>query len=70
MKSLFYIIYNYDIKELPYMLCDTVDEVAKALNYSKRMVQYGMKRNLVFTLPSGKRYTVKKWNYKDLERVE
>lgn len=67
MKNIFYIIYNYDIKELPYMLCDNLDEVSKALNYSKRMIQYGMNKGLVFTKEDGNRFTVEKFNYKELD---
>lgn len=67
MKNIFYIIYNYDIKELPYMLCDDLEEVTKELGYSKRMVQYGLNKGLVFTRDDGKRFTVNKFNYNDLE---
>ena len=68
MKNIFYIIYNYDIKELPYMLCDSLDEVKEELKYSKRMIQYGMNKGLVFTKKDGTRYTVAKFNMKDLDK--
>ena len=68
-KDIFYIIYNYDIKELPYMLCDTLEEVAKELQYSKRMIQHGMNKGYVFTTSNGMRYTVNKWSYKQLEEA-
>jgi hypothetical protein len=67
MKNIFYIIYNYDIKELPHMLCNTLDEVSSELNYSKRMIQHGLNKGLVFTKDDGTRYTVAKFNMKDLE---
>ena len=70
MKNIFYIIYNYDIKELPYMLCESLDQVAKELQFSKRKVQYGLNKGLVFTRYDGKRFTVSKFNYKDLEGDE
>ena len=49
------------------MLCDNLDEVSKALNYSKRMIQYGMNKGLVFTKEDGTRFTVEKFNYKELD---
>lgn len=68
-KNIFYIIYNYDSKELPYMLCDTLEEVATELGYKKRMIQHGMNKGYVFTTSNGMRYTVNKWSYKKLEGV-
>lgn len=67
MKNIFYIIYNYDNKELPFMLCDNLDQVAKVLQFSKRKVQYGLNKGLVFTRYDNKRFTVNKFNYNDLE---
>lgn len=66
MKDRFYIIYHYDNKELPYMLCDTIDEVATALNYSVRTVKHGLNKGYVFTNDEG-RFTVASWDYKKLE---
>jgi hypothetical protein len=68
MKNIFYIIYNYDNKELPYMLCNDLEEVSNALGYKKRMVQYGLNKGLVFTRDDGKRFTVNKFNYKELDK--
>lgn len=68
MKKRFYIIYNYDNKELPYMLCDTIDEVATALGYSVRTVKHGLDKGYVFTNKNG-RYTVRSWDYKKLEEI-
>lgn len=68
-KNIFYIIYNYDLKELPYMLCDSIKEVSKVLGYSESMIKHGLNKGYVFTKDNGLRYTVSKWNKKDLEEV-
>lgn len=67
-KDRFYIIYRYDIKELPYMLCDTIKEVADVLKYSERTVKFGLDKGFVFTTVEG-RFTVSSWSMKDLEGV-
>ena len=69
MKDRFYIIYRYDLKELPYMLCDTIKEVADVLHYSERMIKHGLDKGYVFTMDDGLRYTVSSWSMKDLEGV-
>jgi hypothetical protein len=66
-KNIFYIIYHYNAKELPYMLCDSIKEVATALNYSESMIKHGLNKGYVYTTDDGLRFTVSKWNYKDLE---
>jgi len=68
-KNIFYIIYHYNAKELPYMLCDSIKEVATALNYSESMIKHGLNKGYVFTKEDGLRYTVGKWNYKKLEEI-
>lgn len=68
-KDKFYIIYHYDNKELPYMLCDTLNDVATALGYSKRMIQHGINKGYVYTTETEERYTVASWNMKDLQGV-
>ena len=69
MKDRFYIIYHYNHKELPYMLCDTIKEVATVLGYSDRMIKHGLDKGYVFTMDDGLRFTVSSWNMKDLEGV-
>lgn len=68
-KNRFYIIYNYDAKELPYMLCDTIKDVAQAIGYSERMVKHGLNKGYVFTTQGNKRYTVQAWNMDELKGV-
>jgi hypothetical protein len=68
-KDRFYIIYNYDIKELPYMLCDTIKDVAQAIGYSERMIKHGLNKGYVFTTQGNKRYTVQAWNMNELKGV-
>jgi hypothetical protein len=70
MKNRFYIIYHYNHKELPYMLCDTIKEVATALQYSESAVKHGLNKGYVFTMDEGLRYTVQSWDYDKLEEVQ
>jgi hypothetical protein len=51
------------------MLCDSIKEVATALNYSESMIKHGLNKGYVFTKEDGLRYTVGKWNYKKLEEI-
>lgn len=68
-KDRFYIIYNYNFKELPYMLCNNIKEVAEALGYSDRMIKHGLNKGYVFTTEEGDRFTVSSWSMKQLEEV-
>lgn len=68
-KNIFYIIYRYDHKELPYMLCDSIKEVATVLGYSQSMIKHGLNKGYVFTLDDGSRFTVNKFNYKNLKEI-
>ena len=70
MKNRFYIIYHYNHKELPYMLCDTIKEVATALQYSESAVKHGLNKGYVFTMDEGLRFTVQSWDYDKLEGVK
>ena len=69
-KDRFYIIYHYNHKELPYMICDTIKDVAKALGYSDRMVKHGLDKGYVFTMDNGLRFTVKSWSMNNLKGIE
>lgn len=68
-KDKFYIIYRYDLNGLPYMLCNTIKEVAKVLGYSDRMIKHGINKGYVFTTEEGERFTVSSWSDKQLEEV-
>ncbi len=70
MKNRFYIIYRYDHKELPYMICDTIKEVAKALQYSESSIKHGLNKGYVFTMDEGLRYTVQSWDYDKLKGIK
>lgn len=69
-KDIFYIIYNYDIKELPYMICDSIKEVARELGYSESMIKHGLNKGYVFTKKNGLRYTVNKYKFSELEKIK
>lgn len=69
-KDIFYIIYNYDFKELPYMLCDSIKEVSTALGYSESMIKHGLGKGYVFTRNDGLRYTVNKYKFSELEGIQ
>ena len=68
-KDRFYIIYRYDLKGLPYMLCNTIKEVAEVLGYSDRMIKHGLNKGYVYTTKEGDRFTVSSWSDKQLEEV-
>ena len=69
-KDRFYIIYHYNHKELPYMICDTIKDVATALGYSDRMIKHGLDKGYVFTMDNGLRFTVKSWSMNNLKGIE
>ena len=49
------------------MLCDTIKEVATALQYSESAVKHGLNKGYVFTMDEGLRFTVQSWDYDKLE---
>jgi hypothetical protein len=52
------------------MLCDTIKEVAKALQYSESSIKHGLNKGYVFTMDEGLRYTVQSWDYDKLKGIK
>ena len=69
MKSIFYIIYKADHKELPAFLGLEAATVAEFLGVSRSLLFHAIKHGLTITTNDGERFTVARWNYKDLEGV-
>lgn len=69
MGRLFYIVYNADYKELPAFLGTDAAQVAQFLGVSRSLLFHAIKGGLTITTNEGDRYTVRRWDYKDLEGV-
>jgi hypothetical protein len=69
MGAIFYIVYRADYKELPAYLALNAGEVAAFLGVSRSLLFHAIKNKLTITTNDGERFTVARWNYKDLEGV-
>lgn len=70
MGRLFYIVYRADYKELPAYLGTTAADVAGFLGVSRSLLFHAIKHGLTITTKDQERFTVKRWDYKELEGVQ
>ena len=70
MGRLFYIVYRADYKELPAYLANNTAQVAEFLGVSRSLLFHAIKHGLTITTKDQERFTVKRWDDKELEGVE
>lgn len=71
MKSIFYIVYNNDAKQLPAYLATSIDELQAWTRLSRGSLFNALKHGIPVTdQPSGSSYIIKRWNNDALQFID